>query len=112
MESIKRRFKEKIFRTLFDIVVLRYIKENGKLGGYNFMMYVRRRFGITLSSGTVYSRIYSLERQGLVKGELEGRRRVYTLTKEGEAALNSILADPSAAQLLKLFGISGEGVEA
>jgi len=37
-------------------------------------------------SGTVYSVLYSMERQGLVRGTWNERRRIYRLTKKGEAA--------------------------
>jgi len=104
MESGKWRIREKIFHALFDIIVLEYIKENGILAGYDFMMQIRQRYGIVLGSGTVYSKIYSLERRGLLKGRWDERKRVYTLTKKGEATLNSILSDPLARQLLKLLG--------
>jgi DNA-binding PadR family transcriptional regulator len=112
MEPGKWRIREKIFHALFDFIVLEYVKENGILAGYDFMMHIRQRYGIVLSSGTVYSKIYALERRGLLKGKWDERKRVYTLTKKGEAALNSILSDPLARQILKLLGKPLSGVEA
>ncbi|MEM2970025.1 MAG: helix-turn-helix transcriptional regulator [Candidatus Bathyarchaeia archaeon] len=110
MEAGRWKFREKIFHALFDVIVLKFIKDNGSLAGYDFMVHARQRYGVRLSSGTVYSKIYSLERKGLIKGKMDGRRKVYVLTDKGEAALNSILSDPLAVQFLRLFGISG-GVE-
>jgi DNA-binding PadR family transcriptional regulator len=68
--------------------------------------------GFYCSSGTVYSKIYGLERRGLLKGRWDERKRVYTLTKKGEAALNPILSDSLARQLLKVLGKPPSGVEA
>ncbi len=110
MEVGRWKFRERIFHALFDVIVLKFIKDNGSLAGYDFMIYARQRYGVRLSSGTVYSKIYSLERQGLIKGRTDGRRKVYVLTDKGEAALNSIFSDPLAVQFLKLFGVSS-GIE-
>jgi len=40
-----------------------------------------------MSSGTIYSILYSLERDELVKGQWTQRRRAYTLTEKGQKAL-------------------------
>ena len=103
MKLSKWNYREKIFLALLDIILLKYIKENGSLAGYDFMIWVHKKYGVLLSSGTVYTKIYSLERRGLVKGEWGERKRIYTLTKEGEATLNSVLSDPTARQFLTLL---------
>ena len=45
---------------------------------------IHKRFGILVSSGTVYSLLYSLERDSLIKGVWNQRKRVSTLTEKGE----------------------------
>ncbi len=44
-----------------------------------------------ISSGTIYSRLYSLERAGLVRGVEKGGKRVYELTSRGEEAVVGIV---------------------
>jgi DNA-binding PadR family transcriptional regulator len=39
----------------------------------------------------VYSLLYSLERNGLIEGILEERKRVYKLTQKGEKTINMML---------------------
>jgi DNA-binding PadR family transcriptional regulator len=103
MELAKSSFRKKLIADFFDVIALKYIKDNGKLAGYDFMTWVHERYGVMLSSGTVYTKIYGLERRGLVKGEWGERKRVYALTKKGEATFNSILSDPMAAQFVSLL---------
>jgi len=43
-----------------------------------------------MSSGTIYSLLYSLEREGMIKGIWNRRKRVYTLTKNGEQDITTI----------------------
>jgi len=52
--------------------------------------YIHKRFGILVSSGTVYSLLYSLERDSLIKGVWNQRKRFYTLTEKGEQNIKVI----------------------
>jgi len=72
-----------------DILVLTEMKK-GSLSGYDVIALLHRRFGILLSSGTVYSLLYSLERDGLIKGVWNQRKRVYELTEKGEQNMQII----------------------
>jgi len=54
------------------------------MSGYDIIGLIHKRFGILVSSGTVYSLLYSLERNGLIKGVQNRRKRVYTLTEKGK----------------------------
>ncbi|MGB9914944.1 MAG: PadR family transcriptional regulator [Candidatus Bathyarchaeales archaeon] len=57
---------------------------NGPLSGYDVIAYIHNKFNLLVSSGTVYSLLYSLERNGLVEGVWDERKRVYKLTEKGE----------------------------
>jgi DNA-binding PadR family transcriptional regulator len=43
-----------------------------------------------MSSGTVYNLMYSLERDGLIKGVQNQRKRLYALTEKGEQNIKVI----------------------
>ena len=60
------------------------------LSGYDIIGLIHKRFNVLVSSGTVYSLLYSLERKGLVAADLENRKRVYTLTEKGEQTLETV----------------------
>ena len=102
MDPLKS-FKKKMVQNMFDLIALKFMKENGNLSGYEFMTWIQGKYGVLLSSGTVYSKLYSLERKGLAKGEYGEHKRVYTLTKKGKDYLKALLSDPTTEQFLSLL---------
>ena len=81
-ESIKK-LKNQIIKSSMDVLILTELR-NSSMSGYDAISFIHERFGVLLSSGTVYSHIYSLERNGLVKGHMDEKKRVYSLTEMGE----------------------------
>ena len=78
VENLRRR----AIKTFMDVLILAELQEK-PLSGYDIIGLVHRRFDVLVSSGTVYSILYSLERKGLVAADTENRKRVYTLTDKG-----------------------------
>lgn len=81
--------RKRAIKNFLDILVLTEIKKDS-LTGYDVIRLIHRRFGILVSSGTVYSLLYSLERDGLIEGLWNERKRVYRLAKKGEADIEVI----------------------
>lgn len=103
VDSVEVNFRKKMFKALLDIIALRYLRDNESLALHDFLTWLREKCGVLLSSGTVYGRIYSMERSGLVRRESGEKKRVYLLTEKGEAALKSLLSDTPAEQFLTLL---------
>ena len=61
------------------------------MSGYDIIGFVHSKFRILVSSGTVYSLLYSLELEGLIEGRWNRRKRVYMLTDKGERTIKTIL---------------------
>lgn len=80
----------RIIQNFMDVIVLKLLKKNRALCGYDVIKHFHKKFGMLPSSGTVYSLLYSLERNGLVQGESNGRKRTYALTKHGEDFLKGV----------------------
>jgi len=87
--TLAEKLRKRVIQNFMDILVLTEMKK-GSLSGYDVIALLHRRFGILLSSGTVYSLLYSLERDGLVKGVWNQRKRVYELTEKGEQNMQVI----------------------
>ena len=68
-----------------DILILQEIRK-GMMSGYDVMAYLQRQFGVSLSSGTVYGILYSMERQHLLEGFLIGNKRVYRMTENRDTS--------------------------
>ena len=64
-----KAFRHGLIKRLIDYIILRYLKEQGKLSGYDLISQINQDYGILLSSGTIYGKLYALERKGLIKGE-------------------------------------------
>lgn len=86
-EEIHRRS----VKTFLDVLVLSELR-NGAMSGYDVIAFIHNKFRLLVSSGTVYSLLYSLERDGLIKGDWQQRKRGYTLTEKGEATIKAILS--------------------
>ena len=73
-----------------DIILLRELRD-GSLSGYDLIGLIHDKFGVLFSSGTIYSILYSLERDGLVAGIQQKRKRVYAVTEKGEQNMGKIM---------------------
>jgi len=77
------------------MLILVELAKGRPLGGYDVVRLANDKFGTLLSAGTVYSVLYSLEREDLIVSALEGKRKVYLLTDKGKEIVKTI---PSAKQ--------------
>jgi len=95
---------ERIVKSFMDMLILAELI-NGPLSGYDVVMFIHKKFHLLVSSGTVYSLLYSMERDGLIRGRWTARRRVYTLTEKGGETIKDIinLNDQIQYFLLTLF---------
>jgi len=92
MESeILMKMNRRVVTNFLDVLILLKLR-NGSFSGYDIISYIHKRFDMLISSGTVYSCLYHLERDGLIKGELVQRKRVYTLTEKGSETAKTLLS--------------------
>ncbi len=87
--KIAEKLRRRVIKNFMDILVLTELTNN-PMSGYDIISYINKRFGILVSSGTIYSLLYSMERNGLIKGVQNQRKRVYTLTEKGEQNITVI----------------------
>lgn len=103
-DQVFKGIEARIVKGFFDIVILKELR-NKPLSGYDVIPFIYKKFGILLSSGGVYARLYSLERKGLIKANVNQGRRDYTLTEEGKETVEAILSakDKTKALLNTVF---------
>jgi len=87
---ILKKMHEKIIKSFMDTIIMAELK-NGSISGYDIISFIHTKFGFLVSSGTVYSLLYSLERNGLVEGAWIERKRVYKLTVRGTQTIETVL---------------------
>lgn len=94
MKSLKRnntveKLRKQTIKSIMDIIMLSELK-NGSMSGYDAIGYIHNKFGVLLSSGTIYSHLYALERDGLIRGTMDRKKRIYELTEKGEQTLENV----------------------
>jgi DNA-binding PadR family transcriptional regulator len=89
--TILKDVQRSMIKNFLDKVVMVRLKACSPLTGYDLMEYVQQKYGVLISSGTVYSLLYSLERKGLLKADCVSGKRLYALTEEGLKTIESIL---------------------
>lgn len=97
-----KKMHERIIKSFMDIIILAELR-NRPMSGYDVISFIHNKFHLLVSSGTVYSLLYSLERNGLIDGTWNERKRVYKLTEKGQKTINTIL---SANDKIRSFMIS------
>jgi DNA-binding PadR family transcriptional regulator len=96
---IFREMHERVIKSFMDVIIMTEIRK-GPLSGYDVISYINAKFNLLVSSGTVYSLLYSLERNGQVEGVWKERKRTYKLTDKGEETISTIL---NAQEKIKAF---------
>jgi len=87
---ILKKMHERIIKNFMDIIIMTELR-NESLSGYDVISYIHNKFNLLISSGTIYSLLYSLERNGLVEGVWDERKRIYKLTEKGQKTIETIL---------------------
>lgn len=96
---VLRDMQERMIKNFMDVIVMTELR-SGPLSGYDVISYINSKFNVLMSSGTVYSFLYSLERNGLAEGVWKERKRTYALTEKGEETITTILG---AQEKIKAF---------
>ncbi|WNZ28338.1 MAG: PadR family transcriptional regulator [Candidatus Bathyarchaeota archaeon] len=90
MTQIPMILERKIFRALLDVIILANMPENGPTSGYDIMKLCQKKFGIKVSPSTIYSILFKLEKDRLIQGGFQYKKRVYSITKEGKRNLSKV----------------------
>jgi len=85
------KIQERTIKNFMDILILAELRKGRTMSGPDLIAFINKKFRILISSGTAYSVLYALERNGLTEGMKNGRKSVYKLTEKGEETINIIL---------------------
>lgn len=86
LDKIHRR----IITDFLDMLILMELRK-GSMGGHDVIAFVHNKFRVLMSTGTVYSHMHFLERNGLIKGEPARKKGVYTLTERGNETVKAFV---------------------
>jgi DNA-binding PadR family transcriptional regulator len=106
---LKQNIKEihqRIINSFLDVIIMGELLQNDSLSGYDVIRIFYKKFGILLSPGTIYSVLYSMERNGLIEGKENSHKRVYNLTEIGEKTIKNMLNSIEEIQKFIRFALS------
>ena len=83
------KLRKQTVKSVMDILILAELR-NGTMSGYDAIGFIHDKFGVLVSSGTVYAHLYALEREALIEGNWDTKKRVYKITDKGEQALDTL----------------------
>lgn len=84
--QVKKEFEKKLVSLFLDVIILAHFKD-ATFKASEALRFVQERFGVLINPGKVYQVVYAMEREGLVKGSYEERKRVYQVTDFGKLTL-------------------------
>lgn len=88
-QGILGEMHRRIVNNFLDVAVLLEL-EKSPLGCYDVISLINDKHDMMLSSSKTYSCLYALERDGLVKSEMNGNRRVFKLTDRGKETIGEL----------------------
>jgi DNA-binding PadR family transcriptional regulator len=89
-DDLAVKLRQRVLREFLDLIIMCEFK-NRSLSGFNALSYIHNKYDYLVSSGTVYSLLYAMERKGYITGTLKGKKRMFVLTSNGEEVINEIL---------------------
>lgn len=97
--------RERIARHFLDFFILMVLARGSSLSCYDLVDIVNDRFHMSLIPPTVYSRLHSLEDDGLIEGNAVQGKRVYALTEKGAQTAKTLsnMRDKILGSVLDLF---------
>ncbi len=75
--------KRKIVKDFLDLIILHFVSIAPR-SGYDIIVHISVKYKIIMSSGVIYGFLYKLERNRMLIGYWNGRKRIYTLSQEGQ----------------------------
>lgn len=88
-------------KSFLDVIILDTLR-NGGSSGYDILNKVYEKFDVLLSASAIYSVLDSLKDKRLVNAEHDGRRKIFSLTREGYLYADTVIEEYSkfTSQLL------------
>lgn len=88
--KVEKHLRKKIARDFLDLIILSKLGNGELTSGYDFIGFIHEKYGVLISSGTIYSKLYSLEREGFITGCFNERKRVYKITDLGKQFADAV----------------------
>ncbi|MEA2090463.1 MAG: PadR family transcriptional regulator [Thermoproteota archaeon] len=102
MKKITKKLQLRVIKAFLDLLILAKLGNCSFIGGYDLIKLIHQKYGVLISPGSVYSNLYSLEREGLINGHQTEKGRVYKITDKGKHKINTVIKHEMTIQ--RFFG--------
>ena len=92
--------KARILKAILNIAILRAIEKNAAVSVPYLIKFFENKYGIRISSGTIYPVIKKMEKDGYIARLPKRQTARYTLNVEGKKLLGSIQQDIDDSRIL------------
>ena len=75
--NILQQLRKRTIKNFMDFLILLNLRKE-PMSGYDMITLIFENFGFLPSSGSVYSMLYALERENLIKGYWNGKKKGFT----------------------------------
>ena len=87
--ELEPSLKERILRILLDMVIVRLLARH-PLSSYEINKALTKEFGVVIGPSTIYSKLDTLEKRGLIRCAKGRSGRVYSLTEQGQQIITGL----------------------
>ena len=88
--KVEKHLRKKVGRDFLDLIILSELGNGEHTSGYDLIHFIHEKYGVLISPGTIYSKLYSLEREGFITGCSNERKRVYEITDLGKQFADAV----------------------
>lgn len=85
----ERKLYERWIKGLAPLLALLSLRTR-EMTGYDLIKFIYQDFGVLLSPGTIYPILHSLQRNSVVTERVQGIKKLYAITEEGNRALRDV----------------------
>ncbi|MDI6903295.1 MAG: PadR family transcriptional regulator, partial [Methanocellales archaeon] len=97
IDTISQEAMEQSVRKNLENIALSILQKE-PMCGYDIIKTISHQYHVFLSQATVYPLLYSLEEQGLLETENDGRAKIYAPTERGKKIIENRLDEFTKAQ--------------
>ena len=92
--------RKRLLKACLAPTILVLLMEKNVASATNIIAFLRKRYDIQLSAGTVYPVLYSLERDGKIRITYNRITRIYILTNKGRLLIENIQKESESLHTL------------
>jgi len=102
-QELQQQLHERVIKSFIDLIILKELQVRKTIDGYAVLKMIQAKHHFMLSSGTVYTHLYEMERKGLIGGEWLERKRIYRSTYQGTQLAKAAEQDEMIRHLLDII---------